>query len=199
MAPRDAETLVDMLHTALAYDGGPVALRYPRGTAAGSPPERAPVTIPIGRGEILRTGERVALLGYGSGVGLALAAADRLLGWHGVQATVADARFAKPLDTELIFALMDDHDVLVTVEENVLAGGIGSAVAELLVDRDRARHTRLVRVGLPDRYVTHGAPHLLREEVGLTPDAIARRVAVAAWLDEPAAALSAPLARAREA
>ena len=158
MAPRDATTLVDMLHTALAYDGGPVALRYPRGTAAGSPPERAPVTIPIGRGEILRTGERVALLGYGSGVGLALAAADRLLGWHGLQVTVADARFAKPLDTELILALVDDHDVLVTVEENVLAGGFGAAVAELLVDRDRATHTRLVRVGLPDRYVTHGAP-----------------------------------------
>ena len=194
MAPRDAAMLVDMLHTALAHEGGPVALRYPRGAAAGTAPTRAPATIPIGRGEILQSGRSVALLGYGAGVAIALQAAERLLASHGLVVTVADARFAKPLDTALICDLAADHELLVTVEDNVLAGGVGSAVAELLVDRDRLTPTRLVRIGLPDRFVTHGAPGLLYEEVGLTPDAIARRVIQAAGLGEPTVPISAALA-----
>jgi 1-deoxy-D-xylulose-5-phosphate synthase len=92
---------------------------------------------------------------------------------------VADARFAKPLDTELVEGLAESHDVLVTVEENVLAGGFGAAVVEHLVDEDRLGDTRVLRFGLPDRYVTHGKPALLRKEVGLTPDDVAERVAAA--------------------
>ena len=83
---------------------------------------------------------------------------------------MADARFAKPLDAELVERLAAEHDVLVTVEENVLAGGFGSGVLEHLADRDLLRDTRVLRFGLPDRYVTHGKPALLREEVGLTPE-----------------------------
>jgi 1-deoxy-D-xylulose-5-phosphate synthase len=98
---------------------------------------------------------------------------------HGVYATVADARFAKPLDGELVERLAAEHDLLVTVEENVLAGGFGSAVLEHLADRDLLRDTRVLRIGLPDRYVTHGKPALLRKEVGLTPAAVAERVAQA--------------------
>ena len=176
MAPRDATTLVDMLHTALTYDDGPIALRYPRGTAAGLGAVREPVQIPIGQGEILQSGMRVALLGYGSGVALALAAARELLARDGLRVTVADARWAKPLDAELILELATDHALLVTIEENVLAGGFGSGVAELLLDSDRGGDVRLVRIGLPDRFVTHGAPAFLHEEVGLTPAAIAQRV-----------------------
>jgi 1-deoxy-D-xylulose-5-phosphate synthase len=179
MAPRDEAALVNMLHTALVYDDGPVALRYPRGEAEGVELPLRPEPIEIGRGELLREGETVALLGYGYGVSVALGAAELLGDEHGVDATVADARFAKPLDTELVERLAAEHDLLVTVEENVLAGGFGSAVLEHLADSDLLRDTRVLRVGLPDRYVTHGKPALLREEVGLTPEAVAERVAQA--------------------
>jgi 1-deoxy-D-xylulose-5-phosphate synthase len=179
MAPRDEAMLVHMLHTALLYDDGPIAVRYPRGEGEGVPLPERPEPIEIGRGEVLREGERVAFLGYGYGVPVALGAADRLGDGHGLEATVADARFAKPLDEELIARLVADHDVLVTVEENVLSGGFGSAVLELLADRDLAGDARVLRFGLPDRYVTHGKPALLREEVGLTPEAVAEQVAEA--------------------
>jgi 1-deoxy-D-xylulose-5-phosphate synthase len=178
MAPRDESQLVHMLHTAIAHPG-PVGLRYPRGEAEGVALPGRPVTLEIGRGELLREGERVALLGYGYGVPVALGAAELLSSEHGVEATVADARFAKPLDAELIDRLAADHDVLVTVEENVLAGGFGAGVLEHLADHDLLRDVRVIRIGLPDRYVTHGKPALLREEVGLTPDAVAEKVAAA--------------------
>ena len=187
MAPRDEAALVHMLHTALRYDDGPIALRYPRGEAEGVPLPLRPEPIEIGRGELLREGETVAFLGYGYGVSVALGAAEELAAEHGVDPTVADARFAKPLDEELIERLAADHDVLVTVEENVLAGGFGSGVLEHLADRDLLRDTRVLRFGLPRRYVTHGKPALLREEVGLTPTAVAERVAQAVL--EPLAGL----------
>jgi 1-deoxy-D-xylulose-5-phosphate synthase len=188
MAPRDEAMLVHMLHTALSWDDGPVALRYPRGEAEGVPLPRRPELLELGRGEVLREGDRVALLGYGYGVPLALGASDLLADEHGVEPTVADARFAKPLDGELIERLAAEHDVLVTVEENVLAGGFGSAVLEELAERDLLGGTRVLRVGLPDRYVTHGKPALLREEVGLTPEALAARVAQTVL--EPSGALA---------
>jgi 1-deoxy-D-xylulose-5-phosphate synthase len=188
MAPRDEAMLADMLHTAVCYDDGPIALRYPRGEGEGVPIPSTPRAIDIGRGEVLREGERIAFLGYGYGVPLALGAADRLMDSHGLDVTVADARFAKPLDEELVRRLVAEHDVVVTVEENVLAGGFGAAVAEALVDADLAGEARLLRFGLPDRYVTHGKPALLRQEVGLTPEAIAERVAEAVL--EPRGALA---------
>jgi 1-deoxy-D-xylulose-5-phosphate synthase len=179
MAPRDEAMLVNMLHTAVAYDDGPIALRYPRGEGQGVRLPRVPEAIEIGRGELLRDGERVALLGYGYGVSVALGAADLLAADHGVEPTVADARFAKPLDAELIERLALDHDLIVTIEDNVLAGGFGSGVLEHLADGDLLGGTRVMRVGLPDRYVQHGKPALLHEEVGLTPAAVADRVAQA--------------------
>ena len=179
MAPRDEALLVHMLHTALRHDDGPVALRYPRGEAEGVPLPLKPERIEIGRGELLREGERVAFLGYGYGVSVALGAAELLAEGRGVDATVADARFAKPLDADLVERLAAEHDLLVTVEENVLSGGFGSAVLEHLADRDQLGGTRVLRVGLPDAYVTHGKPALLRAEVGLTPEAVADRVAQA--------------------
>jgi 1-deoxy-D-xylulose-5-phosphate synthase len=176
MAPRDEAMLVHMLHTALAW-GGPAAIRYPRGAAVGVPLPDAPELIAVGTGEVLRPGERVALIGYGTGVGKALGAAD-LLAERGLDVTVADARFAKPLDTALLASLALDHDLLVTVEEGVLAGGFGTAVWEALSDEGAAA-PRILRVGLPDRYVTHGAPALLHEEVGFTAERIAERVEAA--------------------
>jgi len=181
MAPRDEAALVHMLHTALTHDEGPVALRYPRGEGVGVELPSEPRAIEIGTGEILREagvdGEaRVAILGYGTGVQKGIEAAD-ILADSGVDVTVADARFAKPIDAALAAQLASEHDLLVTVEEGVLAGGFGSAVWETLSDGGMA--PRILRVGLPDRYVTHGAPKLLHEEVGFTGERIAERIEAA--------------------
>ena len=178
MAPRDEAMLVNMLRTALAYDDGPVAFRYPRGTAEGVPLPEPPREIEIGVGELLQEGERVALLGYGWGVQVANDAAS-ILAERGLHPTVADARFAKPLDTGLVDRLAADHELVVTIEENVLPGGFGAAVLEHVEDSCGPDRARIVRIGLPDRYVTHGKPALLREEVGLTGDAVAERVLAA--------------------
>jgi 1-deoxy-D-xylulose-5-phosphate synthase len=176
MAPRDEAMLVHMLRTALTYDDGPAALRYPRGEAVGVPLPERPQAVEIGTGEILREGDRVALLGYGTGVAKALEAAD-ILADHGISVTVADARFAKPIDAGLTAQLAAEHELLVTVEEGVLSGGFGSAVWETL--SDAGLNARILRVGLPDRYVTHGAPRLLHEEVGFTGARIAERIEAA--------------------
>ena len=186
MAPRDEAMLVHMLHTALRYDDGPIALRYPRGEGIGVPLPSEPKAIGIGTGEILReggaaapAGRRVALIGYGTGVAKALDAAE-LLSPEDLAVTVVDARFAKPIDAGLMAQLAAEHDLLVTVEEGVLAGGFGSAVWETLNEAGAAAGgSRILRVGLPDRYVTHGKPALLHEEVGFTAERIAERVLAA--------------------
>jgi 1-deoxy-D-xylulose-5-phosphate synthase len=176
MAPRDEAMLVHMLHTAIAHHG-PAALRYPRGAAEGVELPASAELVPIGRGEVLAEGERVALLGYGYGVTVAREAAEILAG-HGLDVTVADARFAKPIDGELATRLAREHELLVTVEENVLPGGFGAAVLEHLEDgfEGPGERARVLRVGLPDRYVTHGKPALLRAEAGLTGQSVADRV-----------------------
>jgi 1-deoxy-D-xylulose-5-phosphate synthase len=188
MAPRDEAMLVHMLRTALEYDDGPIALRYPRGEGSGVPLPARSKPIAIGTGEILceaqdgaaaQPGRRVALIGYGSGVGKALEAAEELRRQE-IAVTVADARFAKPIDAGLMAQLAAEHDLLVTVEEGVLAGGFGSAVWETLNEAGAgAGGIRIIRVGLPDRYVTHGKPALLHEEVGFTGKRIAERVIAA--------------------
>jgi 1-deoxy-D-xylulose-5-phosphate synthase len=184
MAPRDEAMLVHMLRTALEFDG-PIALRYPRGEGTGVELPSEGRAIAIGTGEILSEADvtpasagagRVALIGYGSGVGKALAAAEELRRQE-VAVTVVDARFAKPIDAGLMAQLAAEHDLLVTVEEGVLAGGFGSAVWETL--NDAGVTPRILRVGLPDRYVTHGKPALLHDEVGFTGERIAQRVAAA--------------------
>jgi 1-deoxy-D-xylulose-5-phosphate synthase len=178
MAPRDEAMLVRMLRTAIAHEDGPVALRYPRGEGVGVPLPRSIKPIAIGTGELLREGSgKVAIVGYGSGVQKGLEAAD-LLAERGLDVTVADARFAKPIDAGLMAQIAAEHELLVTVEEGVLAGGFGSAVWEALSDGGAAV-PRILRVGLPDRYVTHGKPALLHAEVGYTGKAIAARIEAA--------------------
>jgi 1-deoxy-D-xylulose-5-phosphate synthase len=184
MAPRDEAMLVHMLRTALEHDG-PIAFRYPRGNGTGVELPAEPQALELGTGEILSEARgdgdapRVALLGYGTGVGKALEAADRLAA-HGIATTVADARFAKPIDVALAAQLAAEHDLLVTVEEGVLAGGFGSAVWETLSDQGMGMGgVPIMRVGLPDEYVTHGAPALLHEQVGFTGARIAERIEAA--------------------
>ncbi|HEY8867722.1 MAG TPA: 1-deoxy-D-xylulose-5-phosphate synthase [Solirubrobacteraceae bacterium] len=176
MAPRDEALLVNMLRTAVTYDDGPIALRYPRGEAVGVAMPAEPSVIEIGTGEILREGERVAIVGYGTGVQKGLVAAA-VLAERGLEVTVADARFAKPIDAGLMSQLAAEHDLLVTIEEGVLQGGFGSAVWETLSEGGLA--PRIMRAGLPDRYVTHGKPALLHEEIGFTGERIAERIEAA--------------------
>jgi len=176
MAPRDEDYLRHMLHTSLTYDDGPSAIRYPRGEALGVEISDTPKQIEIGTGEILKEGKKVALIGYGTGVQKSLEAAE-ILRSQGIQPTVADARFAKPIDTALMAQLAAEHELLVTVEEGVINGGFGTAVLEVLSENGKL--PRLLRVGVPDRYVTHGSPDDLHREVGFTGARIAERVVAA--------------------
>jgi 1-deoxy-D-xylulose-5-phosphate synthase len=172
MAPKDENELRQMLYTAL-YRGGPTAVRYPRGAAAGVPLDSSFAAIPVGRGELLREGTDVALIALGTMVGPALAAAEALNG-RGVSCAVVNARFAKPLDADLIRAQAAKAGRVATIEEGCLPGGFGSAVAECLADAGMA--VPLLRLGVADRLAQHGpAGRLLREE-GLDTGGIAESV-----------------------
>jgi 1-deoxy-D-xylulose-5-phosphate synthase len=171
MAPMDEAELVDMLHTALRLDG-PVALRYPRGAGTGAVPRERPDVLEVGRAQVLADGERVALVGYGHGAALAAAAAPAVADGLGTEPTVVNARFAKPLDGALMRRLAATHDLIVTIEDHAALAGFGSAVLEAIEDVP----SRVLRLGLPDRFVEHGKREILLSEVGLTPDAVAARV-----------------------
>jgi 1-deoxy-D-xylulose-5-phosphate synthase len=175
MAPKDEGELRDMLLTMLTHEG-PMAVRYPRGNGVGVDIEREPQPLEIGKAEILRdAGSDVAVVAYGSMVHPALQAAERLAK-DGVEATVVNARFAKPLDASLLLALARTKRLIVTVEEAYLAGGFGSAVMELLEENGLLDSVRVVRMGLPDRWVTHGDAKLLLAKYGLDADGIYTRV-----------------------
>ncbi len=158
MAPSDENECRQMLYTAFTLNG-PSAVRYPRGSGVGAKIETEMQALPIGQGRIVRRGEKIALLAFGSMVQAALQAAEEL------NATVADMRFVKPLDEVLIKQLMQSHELLVTIEENVIQGGAGSAVAEYLAKQGNTK--RLLLLGLPDRFVEHGDPALLLTSCGL--------------------------------
>ena len=172
MAPKDENELRRMLITALSLDG-PAALRYPRGTAAGVPLTDDVQPLPLGKGEILREGGDVCFLAVGSMTANALQAAE-LLAADSIAAEVINMRFVKPLDRELLLEAAGHVKLLVTVEENVLAGGFGSAVLECLADAGRT--VPLLRLGIPDRFVSQGDRSMLWEECGLLPYQMAARV-----------------------
>jgi 1-deoxy-D-xylulose-5-phosphate synthase len=169
MAPRDEAELVRMLRTAVGA-GRPAAIRYPRGPVVGVdiPPHPEPVL--WGRGELLAVGKEVLLLAVGSTVATSLAAAEEL-GKRGISAAVVDARFVKPMDAALIVPLVQRIGRVLTVEENVLAGGFGSAVLEMLEEHDV--HPQVFRrIGVRDTFVEHGSQAELREAYGLSEDAV---------------------------
>ena len=169
-APRDPDQLREMLHFAVTQSG-PVAIRYPRCSDSPGDTDRPADVLARGKAQVLREGTDVALLAIGSMVQPALQAAE-LLDREGVSATVVNARFAKPLDSDLLRELSEAVGHLVTVEENVLSGGFGSRVAELL-EQQGLRGVSLLRLGAPDKFVKHGARERLLQEVGLTPEGIA--------------------------
>jgi len=158
MAPADENECRAMLSTAFHHQG-PAAVRYPRGAGPGVRPEPSLATLPLGKGELRRCGRRVALLAFGSMLAPALGAAEKL------DASVANMRFVKPIDADLIRQLAGSHELLVSVEENALIGGAGAEVARCLEESGLA--TPLLRLGLPDRFIDHGDSAQLLAQVGL--------------------------------
>ena len=174
MAPKDEAELQRMVVTGVNYTTGPIAMRYPRGNGYGVPlMEEGWEPLEIGKGEILRHGDDVLIVGYGTIVHLALQVAE-ILGEHGIEATVINARFAKPLDTELIFPLAKQIKRVITLEEGCVMGGFGSAVAEALLDADIV--VPIKRIGVPDVLVEHAEPNESKAELGLTSPQIAELV-----------------------
>jgi 1-deoxy-D-xylulose-5-phosphate synthase len=173
MAPKDEAELQRMIVTGIEHDG-PIAMRYPRGNGYGVPlMEEGWEPLEIGKGEILRHGDDVLLLAYGSMVYPAMQTAE-LLREHGVEATVVNARFAKPLDTELILPLIQKIGRAVTFEEGCLSGGFGSAVLEAMMEAGVM--VPLKRLGVPDQLVEHATPDESKIELGLTPEQMADQV-----------------------
>jgi len=165
MAPSDEAECRCMLATAFAHDG-PALVRYPRGGGNGAPPAPGLDTLPLGQGEIRRRGRAVALLAFGSLLPEALAAGDEL------DATVANMRFVKPIDVDLIVELAGNHALLVSIEENAVIGGAGSEIERVL--GERGIDVPLLRLGLPDRFIEHGEQGQLLAELGLDKDGIVR-------------------------
>ena len=175
MAPSDEAELVHMTYTAAEYDSGPIAVRYPRGNGTGVALPAVPQKLEIGKGRIVRTGKKVAIISLGTRLEEAMRAADALEA-KGLSTTVADLRFAKPLDVELIRRLLIDHEVAVTVEENSI-GGFGAHVLTMASDEgliDAGLKLRTLR--LPDLFQDHDKPELQYKEAGLDADAIVETV-----------------------
>jgi 1-deoxy-D-xylulose-5-phosphate synthase len=167
MAPSDENECRKMLSTGFRHNG-PAAVRYPRGSGPGVAQDKALETLPLGKGELRREGKRIAIFAFGSMLKPALEAAGHL------DATVANMRFVKPLDTELVKRLADSHELLVTVEEHQVMGGAGSAVCETLAGMGLAK--KVLLLGLPDRFVEHGDPAKLLASVGLDAEGIRKSI-----------------------
>jgi 1-deoxy-D-xylulose-5-phosphate synthase len=168
MTPSDENETRQLLHTGLEYCG-PAAVRYPRGTGPGAEIQQQLTPLPIGKGRRVRDGSRIAILNFGTLLAPGLEAAEAL------GATVADMRFVKPLDEALVLELAETHDLLVTLEENVVAGGAGSAVTEFLNARQVSMP--VLQLGLPDAFVEHGQHKELLRDCGLDADGIRRSIA----------------------
>jgi 1-deoxy-D-xylulose-5-phosphate synthase len=174
MAPKDEAELQRMVVTGVNHTSGPIAMRYPRGNGYGVPlMEEGWEPLEIGKGEILRTGDDVLIVAYGTMVYPGMQAAE-ILSEHGIEATVINARFVKPLDTELILPLAKKIGRVVTLEEGCVMGGFGSAIAEALMDADILVPVK--RFGVPDVLVDHAEPNESKTELGLTSHQIAERV-----------------------
>lgn len=174
MAPMDAAELRHMTYTAQCYTQGPISIRFPRGKAAADLDLGEPLReLAIGKGEVLREGESVCLIGIGNMAGNALEAAEILAG-EGREVGVVNARFVKPLDTALLAELVDRYDHLVTIEDHAKMGGFGSAVSEALAEMKAG--VQPIILGVPDEFITHGSQAGLYEKCGISPEAIAKLV-----------------------
>ena len=178
-APKDEIELRNLLYTALKQREFPFAIRYPRGAVVENilGEGREFKEIPIGSWELLKFGtSKVAILATGIAVSWSLKAYDLLKEFHGIEPTVVNARFIKPLDREMLKKVAEHHGVIITVEENTVVGGFGSAVLEALNEMNLLQRVKVVNIGLPDRFVEHGNQNLLREKLGLSPEGISKKV-----------------------
>ncbi|MDA0673102.1 MAG: 1-deoxy-D-xylulose-5-phosphate synthase, partial [Cyanobacteria bacterium] len=188
MAPKDEAELQRMLVTGIQYIAGPIAMRYPRGSGVGAPlMEEGWEPLPIGKAEVLRQGDDLLILGYGSMVYPALQTAE-ILSEHGLEATVINARFAKPIDEELILPLAKTLGKVVTMEEGCIMGGFGSGVAEALLDAQVP--ASVLRLGVPDVLVDHATPDQSKIELGLTPSQMAETILAKYGVETPSLTLS---------
>ena len=156
-----------MLYSAFRHDG-PAAVRYPRGAGIGAPVDKTFTEVPLGRAELRRQGERIAILAFGTMLAPALAAGEAL------DATVVNMRFVKPVDADMLARLAATHEAFITVEEHVVMGGAGSAVAEAMAERGIV--LPLLQLGLPDRFIDHGEQAQLLRLEGLDGDGIRRSI-----------------------
>jgi len=173
MAPKDESELRDMLYTAVMYKKGPIVLRYPRGSALGVPVKEGFDLIEIGKSEKLEDGNDVALLALGSMVDYAKKASI-ILGESSVSCELINMRFAKPLDIQRLDEIANKFKKIVTLEENSLPGGFGSAIAEYFADKNYKND--ILRIGLPDYFIDHGTQEELHKLIGIDPNAIAEKV-----------------------
>lgn len=173
-APKDEAELRDMMLTTIEHPA-PAAIRYPRGSGVGVDISAEPKMMEIGKAQVLREGGDIAIIAYGSMVYPAVEAGENLAK-NGIQSTVVNARWVKPLDVEMIVNLAKTKRLIVTVEEAYLAGGFGSAVMECLEENSLLDSVKLVRMGVPDRIVTHGDPKMLLAQYGLDADGIYNKV-----------------------
>jgi 1-deoxy-D-xylulose-5-phosphate synthase len=189
MAAADEAELKHMVRTAAEYDAGPIAFRYPRGEGVGvEMPERGEI-LEIGKGRVLREGTKVALLSLGTRLADCLKAAEELDS-YGLSTTVADARFAKPLDRELIARLAREHAVLVTVEEGAI-GGFGSHVVQFLAENGLLDGgLRFRSIFMPDAFVEQAAPNVMIANAGLDAKGILVKVFEALGMEQPKALAS---------
>jgi 1-deoxy-D-xylulose-5-phosphate synthase len=174
MAPKDEDEMQHMMYTATTYGEGPVFIRYPRGQGLGVKFSRSFEAIPIGRARILKQGSDLAIIGYGEMVPSSLECAEMLMS-RGLNPTIINGRFAKPVDLGLIREILKTHRYIVTMEANALKGGFGSAILEAVSD-ENSKHIPLLRLGYPDRFITHGSKPLLYREMGLDPESMANKI-----------------------
>lgn len=174
MMPKDENEGQHMVYTALRYDDGPIALRYPRGTGLGVPLDEEFKEIPIGSWEVLAKGMDAVILTFGTTIEMALEAA-KMLAKRKISVRVVNARFIKPLDEKMLLQIFQENIPILTVEEGVLAGGFGSAVLEFAEEQGFS-NTTIKRMGIPDRFIEHGSVSQLLEEIGLTKEKIAQQI-----------------------
>jgi 1-deoxy-D-xylulose-5-phosphate synthase len=173
MAPRDEKELRDMMFTAVEYTGGPVFIRYPRGNGPGSPCDAPFQNIEIGTAQTVKKGSQAALISLGDIYGDVCAVHELLLS-QGIEATLVDARFAKPLNPTFYEEIFANHSVIAAFENNTIAGGFGSSVLALSAQLEH--RPKVLRFGLPDKFISHGDVSKLKAELGLTPEAMAGKI-----------------------
>ncbi|WP_226642468.1 1-deoxy-D-xylulose-5-phosphate synthase [Mesobacillus subterraneus] len=174
MMPKDENEGQHMVYTAIKYDDGPIAMRYPRGNGLGVPMDEELKEIPIGTWEVLREGEDAAILTFGTTIPMAMEAAE-ILAKQGVSVKVVNTRFIKPLDEELLVGILKENMPILTIEEAVLQGGFGSFVLEASHDLGY-QHVEIDRMGIPDQFIEHGSVDKLLEEIGMTTEDVVLRL-----------------------